>query len=141
MNDLRDCISRMPSTRTNCSLTDFFKIQLQNLTTINHKKNLLYNNVMLACMHLLLYKRLLLFILVALSSAIISEHIRFPPKLDRESLESLYFIDKMELQRPLGVNLLNEAYRELADYYCTVIIPSRVRKPKDYPEVFIIPNI
>lgn len=30
---------------------------------------------------------------------------------------------------------LNEAYRELADYYHTVIIPSRVRKPKDKASV------
>src|SRR5699024_7071162 len=29
----------------------------------------------------------------------------------------------------------NEAYRELADYYRTVIVPSRVRKPKDKPSV------
>lgn len=32
-------------------------------------------------------------------------------------------------------SLLNEAYRELADYYHTVIVPSRVRKPKDKPSV------
>ncbi len=32
-------------------------------------------------------------------------------------------------------SLLNEAYRELADYYRTVIVPSRVRKPKDKPSV------
>lgn len=31
--------------------------------------------------------------------------------------------------------LLNEAYRELADYYRTVIVPSRVRKPKDKASV------
>ncbi|MHA6261543.1 IS21/IS408/IS1162 family transposase [Sporosarcina sp. CAU 1771] len=31
--------------------------------------------------------------------------------------------------------VLNEAYRELADYYRTVIIPSRVRKPKDKASV------
>ena len=31
--------------------------------------------------------------------------------------------------------LLNEAYRELADYYRTVVVPSRVRKPKDKPSV------
>lgn len=31
--------------------------------------------------------------------------------------------------------LLNEAYRELADYYGTVIIPARVKKPKDKPSV------
>lgn len=31
--------------------------------------------------------------------------------------------------------LLNESYRELADYYQTVIVPSRVRKAKDKPSV------
>ena len=31
--------------------------------------------------------------------------------------------------------ILNEAYRELADYYQTVIVPGRVRKPKDKPSV------
>jgi transposase len=31
--------------------------------------------------------------------------------------------------------MLNEAYRELADYYQTVIVPGRVRKPKDKPSV------
>ena len=30
-------------------------------------------------------------------------------------------------------SILNEAYRELADHYRTVIVPSRVRKPKDKP--------
>jgi transposase len=40
-----------------------------------------------------------------------------------------------------GEPLLNESYSELADYYRTVIVPSRVRKPKDYPEDFVIPNI
>lgn len=34
-----------------------------------------------------------------------------------------------------GEPLLNEAYRELADYYRTVIVPSRVRKPKDKASV------
>lgn len=34
-----------------------------------------------------------------------------------------------------GEPLLNEAYRELADYYRAVIVPSRVRKPKDKPSV------
>lgn len=34
-----------------------------------------------------------------------------------------------------GEPLLNEAYRELADYYRTVVVPSRVRKPKDKPSV------
>src|SRR5699024_6897184 len=31
--------------------------------------------------------------------------------------------------------ILNAAYRELAEYYRTVIVPSRVRKPKDKPSV------
>ncbi len=31
--------------------------------------------------------------------------------------------------------VLNEAYRELADYYHTVIVPSRVRRPKDKASV------
>lgn len=31
--------------------------------------------------------------------------------------------------------ILNEAYRELADYYGTVIIPARVKRPKDKPSV------
>lgn len=31
--------------------------------------------------------------------------------------------------------LLNEAYREFADYYRTVIVPSRVRRPKDKASV------
>src|SRR5699024_7700907 len=34
-----------------------------------------------------------------------------------------------------GESLLNEAYREMAEYYRTVIVPSRVRKPKDKPSV------
>ncbi|MCP1161222.1 MULTISPECIES: IS21 family transposase [Bacillus] len=34
-----------------------------------------------------------------------------------------------------GYPLINEAYRELADYYRTVVVPSRVRKPKDKPSV------
>src|SRR5699024_1689566 len=34
-----------------------------------------------------------------------------------------------------GESLLNEAYRERADYYRTVIVPSRGRKPKDKPSV------
>ena len=43
---------------------------------------------------------------------------------------------KTGVTKPLrGESLLNEAYRELADYYRTVIVPSRVRKPKDKPSV------
>ena len=34
-----------------------------------------------------------------------------------------------------GEPVLNEAYRELADYYRAVIVPSRVRKPKDKASV------
>ena len=34
-----------------------------------------------------------------------------------------------------GDPLINEAYRELADHYRTVVVPSRVRKPKDKPSV------
>lgn len=34
-----------------------------------------------------------------------------------------------------GEPLLNEAYREMADYYRTIVVPSRVRKPKDKPSV------
>src|SRR5690625_598675 len=34
-----------------------------------------------------------------------------------------------------GEPVLNQAYRELADYYRTVIVPSRVRKPKDKASV------
>ena len=37
-----------------------------------------------------------------------------------------------------GEPILNEAYRELADYYQTVIVPGRVRSPKDYPQTQII---
>ena len=34
-----------------------------------------------------------------------------------------------------GEPILNEAYRELADYYQTVIVPGRVRSPKDKASV------
>lgn len=34
-----------------------------------------------------------------------------------------------------GEPLLNDAYRELVDYYRTVIVPSRVRRPKDKASV------
>lgn len=36
-----------------------------------------------------------------------------------------------------GVNL---AYQDLAEYYKFAVLPARVRKPKDYPEDFIIPK-
>ncbi|MTW88363.1 IS21 family transposase [Virgibacillus dakarensis] len=36
---------------------------------------------------------------------------------------------------------INRIYQEMAEHYNTTIIPARVRHPKDYSEVFIIPNI
>ncbi|WP_028274848.1 IS21 family transposase [Atopococcus tabaci] len=43
---------------------------------------------------------------------------------------------KTGVNKPKGSEpILNEAYRELADYYHTVIVPGRVRKPKDKPSV------
>lgn len=43
---------------------------------------------------------------------------------------------KTGVTKPLrGEPVLNEAYRELADYYRTIIVPSRVRKPKDKASV------
>lgn len=43
---------------------------------------------------------------------------------------------KTGVTKPLrGEPILQEAYRELADYYRTVIVPSRVRKPKDKASV------
>ncbi|MFL8938363.1 IS21 family transposase [Rossellomorea oryzaecorticis] len=43
---------------------------------------------------------------------------------------------KTGVTKPLrGEPILQEAYRELADYYHTVIVPSRVRKPKDKASV------
>jgi len=35
--------------------------------------------------------------------------------------------------------VIQKSYQEMAEHYNTVIIPARVRKPKDYPEVFKIP--
>jgi len=29
----------------------------------------------------------------------------------------------------------NPAYQELAEHYALVVLPARVRKPRDYPEV------
>jgi len=37
--------------------------------------------------------------------------------------------------------ILNPTYAEMADHYNTLIMPARVRAPKDYPELFIIPNL
>lgn len=43
---------------------------------------------------------------------------------------------KTGVSKPLrGEPILNEAYRELADYYQTVIVPGRVRSPKDKASV------
>lgn len=43
---------------------------------------------------------------------------------------------KTGVLKPLRAEpVLNEAYHELADYYQTVIVPSRVRSPKDKPSV------
>lgn len=43
---------------------------------------------------------------------------------------------KTGVTKPLrGEPILNEAYREMADYYRTIIVPSRVRKPKDKASV------
>lgn len=36
--------------------------------------------------------------------------------------------------------VLNPTCREMAEHYRAVVMPARVRSPKDYPEVFIIPN-
>ena len=35
---------------------------------------------------------------------------------------------------------LNPAYQEMAEYYQVAVLPARVRKPRDYPEVLQIPN-
>lgn len=43
---------------------------------------------------------------------------------------------KTGVTKPLrGEPVINEAYRELADYYRAVVVPSRVRKPKDKASV------
>ena len=39
-----------------------------------------------------------------------------------------------------GEVVLNDAYRELAAHYSAAVLPGRVRKPKDYPEDFVIPS-
>jgi transposase len=36
---------------------------------------------------------------------------------------------------------LNPSYQELAEYYHVAVLPARVRKPRDYPEVLEIPKI
>ena len=35
---------------------------------------------------------------------------------------------------------LNPSYQELAEHYRVAVLPTRVRKPRDYPEVLQIPN-
>jgi transposase len=35
---------------------------------------------------------------------------------------------------------LNQTYLEMAQHYGVAVIPARVRKPRDYPEVLQIPN-
>ena len=43
---------------------------------------------------------------------------------------------KTGVKKPIkGEPILNEAYRELADYYQTTIVPARIRAPKDKPSV------
>ncbi|MEW4221800.1 hypothetical protein [Rossellomorea marisflavi] len=43
---------------------------------------------------------------------------------------------KTGVTKPLrGEPILQESYRELADYYHSVIVPSRVREPKDKASV------
>jgi transposase len=37
--------------------------------------------------------------------------------------------------------VINKSYHEMAEHYNTAVIPTRVRHPKDYSEVFVIPNI
>ena len=37
--------------------------------------------------------------------------------------------------------VLNKSYNEMARHYRTTIVPARAGKPKDYSEVFVIPNI
>jgi len=34
--------------------------------------------------------------------------------------------------------VLNRSYQELAEHYGTAIIPTRIKKPHDYPQKFII---
>ena len=35
---------------------------------------------------------------------------------------------------------INQTYQEMAEHYGVAVIPARVARPRDYPEVFIIPN-
>ena len=36
---------------------------------------------------------------------------------------------------------INRSYYEMAEHYGVAVVPARVRHPKDYSEVFVIPNI
>ena len=36
---------------------------------------------------------------------------------------------------------LNPTYQEMAEYYQLAVLPARVRKPRDYPEILQIPNL
>jgi len=36
--------------------------------------------------------------------------------------------------------VVNARYQQLADHYQTAIVPARVKKPRDYPEDFVIPS-
>jgi transposase len=36
--------------------------------------------------------------------------------------------------------VINKTYHEMAEHYGTAVIPARVRMPKDYPEVLVIPK-
>lgn len=46
-------------------------------------------------------------------------------------------VDKASWYTPV----INKTYHELAEHYGTAVIPARIRKPRDYPEDFNIPNI
>ncbi|HOI25784.1 MAG TPA: hypothetical protein PK581_09405, partial [Caldisericia bacterium] len=37
-----------------------------------------------------------------------------------------------------GVPAIQQSYQEMAEHYATAIIPARVRRPRDYPQINII---
>ena len=39
-----------------------------------------------------------------------------------------------------GEIVLNDAYRQMATHYSAAVLPGRVKRPKDYPEDFVIPS-
>ena len=45
-------------------------------------------------------------------------------------------VDKASWYTPV----INKTYHKLAEHYGTAVIPARIRKLKDYPEDFNIPN-